>query len=403
MQKYNYVLTSTGFKSTNALSIKDYTFDRASHHTRVSFTQKVLKNSRNSFSQITFETDDIPLVLPKDKKVMAFDVKSFSKRYVSVVDLKEDSWLYCPWLKREELAPKQSVDMSRYVDNYYDSFNIFLFNNEILEIAEELQIPLKAVKELFIREAAEYQEHLDRLRLYIYDKYGILENTSDPETSFINFKKYVLKNHVFKMARYVDIDYDFINFLIASLTRSSTNQTSHNKNNKYVIDYNFKSTDIILKNSLLAFLKKVNVKYEVNANTITVKNKPFYMFIVNGLLSDIDFLVRLDNESYKHISSKLFEDNNTVNNVSLTVALQLKHLLLTSKKVACIKENALGGYDVFEIQDDFKNIDSTLIVSDDGYYTKIKELYAPTNIDTEYHYVKTESSEALFTNCLVRL
>lgn len=403
MQKYNYVITSTGYKTTDKLTSKDFTFNRSADHTRVTFTQKSLVNNTKNFFQIDLELDDLPLILSKEKKVYSLDMQTFTPKFVQVTELTEDHWLYSPWIEREVVAPKQFIDMSRYVDNYYDSSFLYLFNNEILEIADELKIPAKAVKELFIREAAEFEEYLNPLRLYIYDKYGVLENTSDPETSFINFKKYVLQNHVFKMARYVDIDFNFISFVIASLTRSATNQTSHNKNNKYVIDYFFNKEDKLLKQSVIAFLNKVNVKYDIDGDKISVKNKPFYMFVCNGLLTDMDFLLRLDDEYYNYLTTNLFANNATVCNVSLTTALQIKHTFLTASRVVSIRQNALNTYDVTEILDDFKKLDSTLITTSSGYYSKIKYVNNSLGISEDYTYFKTENTEALFTNCLVRL
>lgn len=403
MQTYNYVLTSAGYKATSELNCKDLTFNRAGFHSRVSFTQTATKNNRSLFSKLKFAIDDLAVILPKDKKVLSLDLETYEQKLIKVVDLTEDHWVFCPWIKREVFSPKHSIDISKYVDNYYDSFSIYLFNNEILEIAEHLDIPLKAVKELLIREAAEYKEHLDKLRLYIYDKYDIIENINDPETSFINFKKYVLKNHVYKMTRFVEIDQEFINFIIASFTCASTNQSSYNKNNKYVIDYMFTSKQNTLKNALIAFLKKVNVKYEVKENLVTVKNKPFYMFLVNGLMADSDFLYRLESDHYKLFTETLFNNNSTVTNVSLKVALQIKHLFLSDKKVVSVRENPFGGYDVALIQDDFDKLDSTLIYSKNGYYSKLLPIYQPSEVDSVYYYINSEDSEVMFTNCFVRL
>ena len=403
MQTYNYVLTSSGFKSTDNVNSKDFTYDRNGSFSRISFTQKSTKNNRSLFSKIDLEIDDLPLILPKDKKVLSLDLTSFQQKLIKVTELTEDHWVFCPWVKREVFSPKQSIDLSKYVDNFYDTTYIYLFNNEILEIAEHLNIPLKAVKELLIREAAEYSEHLELLRGYIYDKYQIIENMNDPETSFINFKKYVLKNHVHTMSRYVPIDKDFVNFLIASLTKATTNQSSYNKNNKYVIEYIFQDTDKELKRSLISFLKSVNVKFEDKGNTVLVKNKPFYMFLVNGLMSDAEFLYRLEQSSLDLITNTLFKNDDKVTNVSLQVALQLKHLFLTARKVLSVRENPFGGYDVTLLQDDFNNLDSTLICVKNGYYSKIRSIYQPSGVDREYHYVNSEDSEVLFTNCFVRL
>ena len=403
MQTYNHVLTSSGFKSTDELNCKDLTFNRSGFHSRISFTQNSAKNNRSLFSKLCFSIDDLSVIIPKDKKVLSFDPQTFEQKFVKVVDLTENHWVFSPWIKREVFSPKHSIDISKYVDNYYDSFSIYLFNNEILEIAEHLEIPLRAVKELLIREAAEYKEHLDTLRLYIYDKYHIVENVSDPETSFINFKKYVLKNHVYKMSRFVEIDQDFISFIIASFTCASTNQSSYNKNNKYVIDYTFDGKDTVLKNALISFLKKVNVKYEVKENLITVKNKPFYMFLVNGLMADSDFLYRLNQDCYDMFTESLFKYNNTVTNISLKVDLQIKHIFLSNKKVVSVRENPLGGYNVTQLQDDFSNLDSTLIVTSSGYYSKLSSTYQPSEIDKSYTYINSEDSEVLFTNCFVRL
>ena len=403
MQTYNYVLTSSGFKPSSELISKDFTYDRNGKFSRISFTQKSTKNNKSLFSKLELSVDDLPLILPKDRKVMSLDLQTFQQKLVKVVDLTEDHWVFCPWVDRESFSPKHSIDLSKYVDNFYDSTHIYLFNNEILEIAEHLNIPLKAVKELLVREAAEYSEHLDTLRLYIYDKYDIVENIFDPETSFINFKKYVLKNHIFTMSRYIEIDSDFINFIIASLTRASTNQSSYNKNNKYVIDYAFEKDDKVLKDALISFLKKVNVKYEIKENLITVKNKPFYMFLINGLMADSEFLYRVDHGLYNYFTTNLFNNSSTVINVSLKVALQIKHVFLSNKKVVSLRENPLGGYDVSLIKDDLDALDSTLICTQNGYFSKILSIYPPTDVDREYHYINSEDSEVLFTNCLVRL
>lgn len=398
----NFVLTSDGYKATSALTSKDFTYNRSGRHSRVTYTSDS-KVAPTMFSRIATEVDNLPILLRNDKKVYTVDLTTFDKKYVLVEDLTEDHWVFTPWVAQDELSPRKAIDLSKYVDNHHDTTYVYLFNNEILDIANKLEIPFKAVKELLIREAAEYDQHLIKLQRYIYDTYNIIENPNETETSFINFKKYVLKNHIFRMNRYIEINETFIGFLVASLTRATLSQNTFNRNNKYQITYNLKLEDTQLYNDLIAFLKSVNVKFEVSPNkdTISVYNKPLYRLVSDGFLKDISFLFRLEPHLYNKFIALLFLNTNRIK-LDLNVLLQIKQAYLYTKQVVAIKDSPQGDYYATLLKEDsLSSLDSTVIFENDGYFSKVSLLESFIH-NEKYTYLGTDDTESVYLSCLVK-
>lgn len=400
----NYVLTADGYKSTDTLTPKDFTFTKNGKHSRIIYVKQSETSNRAAFLNIETAIDDIPSLLRKDTLVLSVD-DVFQRRFIEAGNIVEDSWVFVPWIQQEKTNPKLTIDLSKFVDNYHDSLSLFLFNNEILEIADKLNIPFKAVKELLIREAAEYDEHLIALKRYIFDTYDIIESSTDPETSFLKFKKYVLQNHIFKMNRYLSIDENFISFAVASLTRASTVQTSYNRNNRYLITYTFNTGEHRLLNGLTAFLKSINVKFEVSEDKrkVEVKNKPLYKYVTDGLQKDINFIFRLPDHLAQQFVTELFMYEDTVCNISKEVALQIKQLFLYYKKVVGVSSSPLGNFQAKVYQDDLSVLNSTVILDVDGYYTRVTSVYPVNTRNAQtVPFANSEDSELILLNCVIK-
>lgn len=402
MQTYNQVLTSDGFLNTSEVNTKLFTYNRQSRLSRITFTQQSSKNFRSGFLKIENDIDCLPVILPKDKNILTVNSETFEKSFKKVNDVLEGDWLFQPWISRSDIFPKSSIDLSKYVDNYHDVSNIYLFNNEILEISKILNISSKAVKELLSREAAEYGDHLQALKEYIYNRYGILESCQDNYSSFLNFKKYVLDNHVFKMDRFIEIDSDFIDFITTTLSSTFVNISSNDNNNKYTIKYDLNVIGANYMQSLRRFFTKLKVKFTISENVLEVNNKPLTLFILSCVKKDINFIHGLDLDLSKYFSETLFHTS-SISNISLKVALQLKHFLLHHKRVLRIEENALDLYTVSEVFDELSKLDGSCILAEDGYFTRVSCVYQPFEIDSNYIFINTEDNEVMFNNCIVRV
>ena len=59
-----------------------------------------------------------------------------------------------------------------------------MFNNKILQIAEHLNISQKAVKEILLREAAEYEEYIEPVYQYVKDNFNVDKSSTDDLSSF---------------------------------------------------------------------------------------------------------------------------------------------------------------------------------------------------------------------------
>lgn len=400
---YNpYVLTSDGFKDVQYVTIKDYVYDVNSRLGRVTYacTYPIVDNKQ--FHLIYTTVDKLPFIV-KNNVLTEMVGQSLVKLNHTFNIVCEDDWLFHPWIKRDQLTIKSTIDLSKTSDNFHDVNHIYLFNNKILQIAEHLNISQKAVKEILLREAAEYEEYIEPVYQYVKDNFNVDKSSTDDLSSFKDFKSYVYKNFVFKMNRFVNIDLDYIRFVISTLTRCKINKTSTNnkKSYTYELSYRFESeTDKTLIESLVTFATNLNIKYEITIKNkithINIYNKPLYDYVIASLLVDLGTVLNSTFECQKY-----FVDNLFLNISSFTackkVVLQVKELFLYHKKIVGIDE-AIDSYSATLYHDDFESLDSTLILSEDGYYTRVLAKLPLPDQKINYTYFETQDKTTVLLN-----
>lgn len=400
---YNtFVLTSEGFKNLADLTPKDYVYDANSRLGRVTYKCTYPINDLSQFSLILDSVDEDLYIVKNDVKVDIVG-KTMIRRTTPFQTVQEDDWLFHPWIKREQLFFKSSIDLAKTSNNFYDIEYLYLFNNRVLKIAEDLGIPQKAVKEILIREAAEYEEYIPMVYEYIRLNFEI---DSEPEEgsieSFRTFKRFVKDNYVFKMNRFVQIDLDFTSFVVSTLTRCKVNKTSPTSNSfVYELAYRFENeTDSELIRRLIDFCDTIDIKYEIKQTAkltfINIFNKPLFDFVLNSLLIDLSCVVHATTDCQEYFIKNLFLNTDKVNGCR-KIILQIKELFLYHKLVVGTSP-AAEGYYAFLLEDDFDTLDSNLITVEDGYYSRIISKQPVTDRFTEYTYFETQDrSTSLMT------
>jgi hypothetical protein len=193
----------------------------------------------------------------------------------------------------------------------------------------------------------------------------------------------------------MDIDINFVAFVISTLTRCKINKTSPtNKTFVYELSYRFETEkDKELISKLESFSKTLDVKYEIkqtkNITYINIFNKPLFDFVQESLVYDLKYILDSTKECQEYFVEHLFNNvDKIIGNRSML--LQVKEIFLYHKKVVGISE-AVEGYAARPYEDDLSELDSNLIVSDDGYFTRVViKAPLPGNEKLEYTYVETQ-------------
>lgn len=395
-----HVLTSDGFKSLHDLTTKDFVYDNNGRLGSVTYKQTYPINDSYQFSLVQNSIDSVPFVI-KNNTVVDVVNRTLQKQFLPFQTVQEGDWLFHPWIQRDQLHIRSSIDLSKTSDNFYDSNSLYLFNNRILKISEDLGISQKAVKEILVREAAEYEEYIPLVYDYIKTHFEI---DSKPEEgsieSFIEFKHFVKDNFVFKMNRYVDIDLNFMAFVVATLSRCKVNKTAPtNKSFIYELAYRFDSRDdASMIDSLIEFVKTLDVKYEIkqtNENTfINLFNKPLFDFVQSSLLVNLTCVINASKECQDYFLAHLFTDKCTKINTCKTLAYQIKELFYYDKQVVGITD-AVEGFETFLMQDNFTDVDSTLIVTQEGFYSKVVSKQPLNEDDLHYSYFESQDKSTI--------
>lgn len=400
---YNtFVLTSDGFKNLADLTPKDHVYDANSRLGRVTYKCTYPINDLSQFSLILDSVDEDLYIVKNDVKVDVVG-KTMIRRTTPFQTVQEDDWLFHPWIKREQLFYKTSLDLAKTSNNFYDIEHLYLFNNRVLKIAEDLGIPQKAVKEILIREAAEYEEYIPMVYEYIRLNFEIDSEPAEGSIeSFKDFKRFVKDNYVFKMNRFVQIDLDFVAFVISTLTCCKINKTSPSSNSfVYELAYRFENdTDKDLIDRLIHFCEVIDIKYEIKHTAkltfINIFNKPLFDFVLNSLLVDLGCIVNATKDCQEYFIERLFKNTEKVNGCR-KIILQIKELFLYHKLVVGTS-TAPEGYYAFLMEDDFGALDSNLILVEEGYYSRVISKQPVTDRFTEYTYFETQDkSTSLMT------
>lgn len=374
MQKnYNSpVLTSDGYKTASSINRKDLVYSSngpSGTPTYISTFPTVPK----MFYLFETSVDEIPFALRSDFRIDVVD-SDMSRSFKYVEHIKTDDWIFHPWIRREILSISSLIDLAKTSSNFYDTKYIYLFNNRILKISEDLNIPQHAVKEILIREAAEYEEYIPAVYQYIRDNFGIDNFYTNETESFKEFKNYIKENFTFKMNRFINIDINYISFVIAFLTKGVLTKTSDGTHCTFEILFRFnKSADQQLIQNTLTFINSLSVKHNITTSENTVYlnifNKPLYEFLNTVLSINIESISRSSNECIKYFVDNLFKYSDSVF-ADINVLYQIKQIFLYFKKVTGIKQSA-NGYFCTLLSDDLEQLDSELIIEDYGYFSRI--------------------------------
>lgn len=406
LEKSSYVLTTTGFKCIDSVNLSNYVYTSNNTIDKILNTKSVNIDKLTDYSVFQNSVDDISYTVSNKTKVESVD-STFNKKKTSFLSLEIDSWLYHPWVKKNQTHVVSTIDLAQSTSNFYDSNFIYLFNSSVLNIAKKCNIPQEAVKQLLTREAKEYEEYLPKVIEYIKDTYKIEKDTQEVETSFLELKHYVKDNFVFKMNRFLSVDLNFISFILALLTCCKVNKTVLKDNtNLYELSFTFnKKNDRHIQSKVFSFIKQLNVKYEEkienNQIILNVFNKPLYDFVTEVLLKNITCVLNSSEECQKFFVENLYKNNNKVN-VCFEVGLQIKELFLYHKQVVGIKQYTHGVLATI-LNDDLDTLESTLIVEEDGYYSRVICVAPYEVLHTNHTKISIKDNKIIhlgFTECL---
>lgn len=406
LEKSSYVLTTSGFKVIDNISLNNYVYTSNNTIDRVINNRSVVIEKLTDYSVFQNSVDDISFTVSNKTKVEA--INSLSEKVpTTFLKLKVDDWLFHPWIKKNQSHTLNSIDLGEHTSNFYDSNHIYLFNSSILNISKKFNIPQEAVKQLLVREAKEYEEHLPQIVKYIKEQYGIEKDTEEVETSFLELKHYVKDNFVFKMNRFIPIDLNYTAFVVAILTACKVNKTVLKDNtNLYELCFTFdKIKHKSIQSKVLSFVKHLNVKYEEkveNGKTVlNVFNKPLYDYVTEHLLKNILSITLSSEENQRFFTENLFKNSPQVN-VNFQVSLQLKELFLYDKQVVGIKQYTQGVLATL-LTDDFDKLESTLIVDEKGYYSRVVSLAPFEKLHEKHSSLTVKDNKIIhlgFTECL---
>lgn len=383
--KHSFVLTTNGYKNIQLITPQDYLFTSSNTIDKISNTNNFKISEISKYSYLQNSIDDLNYLVKNETLIEVYD-QTF-KRYAKEVSLvSKNDWLFHPWITRETTNFKTKVDLLKTQEFFHDSNYIYLFNNKLFEMSKVLQIPLKALKQSLICEDKDFEQYLPQIIKYIKDQFNIDYN--ETENGFKDFKTFIKDTFVFKMKRYIDIDKKYISFVVSVLKNCKLSIKQFKSGGKsYSIDlkYNSDKDKEIIKQTK-AFLKDLNVKFSIEENniqtSIKIINKPLYYFLSETLNQNISSVVCSSYELQEYFINSLFSNTQTEIIASLNVSLQLKELFLYHKEILAIKQHSQF-YKVKKLQDDLHILNTTLIVEQDGYYSKIvsksplEKLYMP--------------------------
>ena len=406
LEKSSYVLTTSGFKVVDNISLNDYVHTSNNTIDRVINNHSTVIEKLTDYSVFQNSVDDISFTVSNRTKVETVD-SAYEKVPTTFLKLKVDDWLFHPWVKNAQFHVCNLLDLGEHTSNFYDSDSIYLFNSSLLNISRKFNIPQEAVKQLLVREAKEYEQYLPQIVKYIKEEYGIEKDDTEVETSFSELKHYVKDNFVFKMKRFVPIDLNFMAFLVAIFTTCKVNKTVLKDNtNLYELCFTFdKIKHKSIQNKVFSFVKHLNVKYEEkveNGKTVlNVYNKPLYDYVTEYILKNLNMLMLCSEENKQFFIDNLFKNSSQVN-VNFEVALKLKEIFLYDKKVIGIKQYTQGVLATL-LEDDFDKLDSTLIIDEKGYYSRVVSLAPFDRVNTSHYSLNVKDSKIIhlgFTECL---
>lgn len=408
LEKNSYILTSYGFKCVNQITLNDYVYTSPKTIDKVINNKSYEIQRLSDYFLIQNSIDDLSYIVSKKMKLLSVNKNNFELQEKTVERLDTDDWLYHSWItNRTQDYDSGLVDLAKTSSNFYDSSYIYLFNNSILSISKKLDIPQEAVKQILVREAKEYEEYIPLVYEYIKKEYNISYDDTEVETSFSDFKRYVKDTFVFKMNRFVPVDINFTSFVIATLTRCKINKVNNGDNSfLYELSFKFeKERDKVLLQNVLKFIKSINCKYEEKIENhkviINVFNRPLHDFITSLLINDIKSIINSSEECQQYFIDNLFTNRDSIN-VGLNVAIQIKELFLYNKKVLGIKRYTEGVI-LKVLEDDLDTLESSLIVEDHGYYSKVVGIIPFEGLYTQYTSVSVKDKRIIhlgFTECL---
>lgn len=362
-----YVLTDVGIIPSSDITKKNYVLTAKSELSKVKANNiyavipelsYVFKNS----------IDDIEFLLRCDEKIHLSTTEG--NVVIPAGNVEVGSWLYHPWITREYDSYLYTLDLSKYTDNHFDHDSIYLFNHKILQIADELDIEPYVLKEILCREAAEYDEYIPKIKEFI-------------ETSFCpfdEFQKYAADNFVYKMPRYIPVDANYAALLTSFIKYSSSKSKVLSKTNckatSYKVIFQYptgKKYDVLIKNTK-SFLEKNNIKFleetHVASRKLILYNKPLFELNSRVYANTLGTFIKASPETSELFKQYMHIDTKPIYG-SIRLLLSLKEFFFYNKVVGGIRLDELNTPYFQLLKDDFEQIDSTLIIGSEGYFSRI--------------------------------
>lgn len=365
-----YVFTSKGLEFKSHLTRKDKVYERSGYNSLMYssyFRQQYIQEFQDGLDDIVFSLST--------EHIQVVDGIEADKKWKDRFKLQVDDWIFHPWIKPSLLpAVTSKIDMSKYTDNYKTLDSIYVFTDELLDIAKHFHLSPQALKEILTREAAEYNHIIPDVIKYIEEHY----------CSFKDLPTYVKNNCTFKMPRYLQTETkEFIHLLAAYCNGEVEISNSDFK-------VRIRNIQESKSNPIYKLLQTLNVKTVKVGDDILVLNKPFHQLLSKCIQFSLQGLRTFPLELQELFISLVKEDREV--NMSVRLALQLKEFLYFHKKVLrlAMKNEAL----VVTVHS--QSIPDLLVVEEDGYYTQLisvseEKLSPKTAIETESKYLLSTS------------
>ena len=364
-----YVFTRDGFKDANSIQINTDKVSNTNSFNNVTFTSTNKQQlSLTNYTYLQTSINAYSTLLHNDSYVLA-TTQSVYMSPVQVKDINVDDWVFNTWLPQSKDNVISYIDLAPTSNTSYDLQYLYNVDNSITQASSVLDIPMHALKELLSREAAEYDKYLPKLKKYIEDKYGVKESNNE-EVSFKNFKQYLKDNFLFKQKRHIEKDKLFTSLLLAYFKNSTNSIKEDNKN--YKLEFTFNKNCPLYKDILL-FIKKYSLKHSVFVNntnfiTLTIENNPLVLYLVESIKSGTKLLLTMTEANKSYFVKNLFNDKEIIVNFETYLTL---FELFNQYKIVLKNKDYQSFLKVSVATDDFESIESTLIIEEDGYYTRV--------------------------------
>lgn len=338
-----YIFTDKGLISKSELTTSHSVLEEK----EFSSLKSTSYSRQQNVQEFQDSNDDIIFILNAESICVVDDITA-TKKWKDRHSLQVDDWIFHPWIEKKKYSKISKLDLSKYTDNYKTLDSIYVFTDEILDIAKKFNISVHALKDIFTREAAEYNDIIPDIKKYVEEKY----------CKFEDLPTYIKDNCSFKMARYLHTENEDFILVMALLCQGLID----------ISEETYKLTFINLRkyskyNQVLKYLKKLNVKYIDVGDDIVVLNKPLHQLFAKYLQFSLCGLKGMD-DNLQQLFLSLMPKDLEVTSIPVRLMLQLKEFYYLHKIVSRITYEDIYTFSLVLEKD-------TVVVDVDGYYTQL--------------------------------